>query len=86
MQQVEVHFCPAKEEPGFLEIRIIMKRQAGEANAWRRVNKGFINAVRKQLLLWRSLDETAHAHYERLLVLAQQEKDACREIGSGRTG
>ncbi len=44
-QQVEVQFCPAEEEPGFLEIKIILKRLAGEANVWRRTNKAFLHAI-----------------------------------------
>lgn len=71
-QQVEVQFCPSGEEPGFLEIKILLKRLAGEANVWRRTNKAFIHALRRQLLMWRSLDETSHAHYDKLLAGAVQ--------------
>jgi len=79
-QQVEVQFCPAEEEPGFLEIKILLRRQAGEANSWRRTNKAFLNALRRQLLMWRSLDETSHAHYETLLAAAAQERGGSREL------
>jgi len=70
MQQVILRFCQSKEEPGFLEIQIQLERQSGESNAWRRINKTFLNAVRRQLLIWRSLDAKAHDHYERLLAEA----------------
>jgi hypothetical protein len=70
MQQVILRFCQSKEEPGFLEIQIQLERQSGESNAWRRINKTFLNAVRRQLLIWRSLDATAHDHYEKLLAEA----------------
>jgi hypothetical protein len=73
-QQVDVQFCPATDEPGFLEIKIHLKRQAGEANIWRRTNKAFLHALRRQLLMWRSLDETSHAHYENLLASVEQKK------------
>ena len=56
MQQVEIQFCPSAEEAGFLEIKVRLTRLAGEANAWRRINKPFLHALRKQLLMWRSLD------------------------------
>jgi hypothetical protein len=79
-QQVEMQFCPAEEEPGFLEIKILLKRQAGEANVWRRTNKAFLHALRRQLLMWRSLDETSHAHYEKLMTSAEQEKESGREL------
>jgi len=70
MQQVEVRFCPAEDEKGFLEIRVRLIRKSGEANAWHRINKAFLNAFRKQLLVWRSLDEQSHAHFEQLLMSA----------------
>jgi cell division protein FtsX len=79
-QQVEVQFCPAEEEPGFLEIKILLRRQAGEANSWRRTNKAFLNALRRQLLMWRSLDETSHARYEKLLATAEEERGSSREL------
>jgi len=71
MQQVDIQFCPAAEESGYLEIKIRLKREAGEANAWRRINKSFLHDLRKQLLLWRSLDGAAQDYYEKLLASAQ---------------
>ena len=56
MQQTALEFCPAANEPGFLVIKIRLTREAGEANTWRRVNRTFLHAMRKQLLIWRSLD------------------------------
>jgi hypothetical protein len=67
MQWVDIHFCPAREGPEFLEIRVMMKRLAGEVSLWHRANKSFLNALRKQLLVWRSLDDEAHALYAGLL-------------------
>ncbi len=67
MQWVDIHFCPAGEGPDFLEIRVVMNRRAGEVTLWQRVNKSFINALRKQLLVWRSLDEKGHRLYAELL-------------------
>jgi hypothetical protein len=56
MQQTTLEFCPAPQEPGYLEIKVHLTREAGEANTWRRVNRTFLHALRKQLLIWRSLD------------------------------
>ena len=67
MQQVEILFCPSEENPGFLEIRVRLKRKTGEVNAWGRINKAFVNDLRKQLLIWRSMDGWTLAHYEREL-------------------
>ncbi|MBI5589299.1 MAG: M28 family peptidase [Deltaproteobacteria bacterium] len=68
MQQVILRFCQSREEPGFLEVNILLERQSGESNAWRRINKSFLHAVRRQLLMWRSLNPTAQDHYEKLLT------------------
>ena len=72
-QKVDLQFCPAADEPGFLEIKIRLIRESGEANSWRRINKGFLHNVRKQLLLWRSFDLPTKEHYERLLAEAEKE-------------
>ena len=62
-------FCPATEDPdNYLEIQVTLKREAGEANSWKRINKAFLNDLRKQLLIWRSLDNEAQAHYAELLA------------------
>ncbi len=55
-QQVELRFRPAKAHPQFLEAVLIIDRESGEIGAWKRLNKDFINAIRKQFLIWRSLD------------------------------
>jgi hypothetical protein len=71
MQRVELRFAPARGEPGFVEIHVRLTRESGESNAWRRINKGFLHDVRRQLLIWRSLDEPAKMHYEQRLADAR---------------
>ncbi len=67
-QLVSLIFCPAVEDPdNYLEIQVRVEREAGEANYWKRINKAFLNDLRKQLLVWRSLDDAAQAHYSKLL-------------------
>ncbi|SDL16376.1 Peptidase family M28 [Maridesulfovibrio ferrireducens] len=55
-QMIRLEFRPAKEYPQFLEAALIINRESGEIGAWKRLNKDFINAIRKQFLVWRSLD------------------------------
>jgi cell division protein FtsX len=74
MQQVQTRFCPSTEELGYLEIKVTLTRESGESNAWRRINKGFLHAFRKQLLLWRSLDDEEKKHYEQVLDQIQRQK------------
>ncbi len=75
MQKVAVAFCRSSEDPGYLEIRILLERLSGEANAWRRINKAFLHELRKTLLVWRSLDAASKEHYTRLIA-AEGEKRA----------
>ncbi len=73
MQRVDLQFCEAEKDPGFLELRVRLVRQSGEANAWHRINKAFLNDVRKQLLVWRSLPQTDKLRYEKRLREAVSE-------------
>jgi hypothetical protein len=80
MQKVAIAFCRSVGDPGYLEIRILLERLSGEANAWRRINKAFLHELRKTLLVWRSLDTASKEHYENLIA-AEGEK---RGIDIGR--
>jgi len=73
MQQVDLRFRPATDEPGFLEINIQLNRESGEANAWHRINKTFLHEIRKQLLIWRSFDDPTKMRYEQVLISAEKE-------------
>jgi hypothetical protein len=66
MQAVQLQFCPAPEDPGFLEIKVRLERLSGEANMWKRVNKAFLLDLRKQLLIWRSLDSAVQLEYDQV--------------------
>lgn len=76
MQRVEVELRPAHEDPGYLEINLRLVREAGEANIWRRINKAFINQLRKQVLIWRSLTKEAQEKYYIILEEALKEVEA----------
>jgi hypothetical protein len=71
MQTVDFLFKPAEDEPGFLEIKVQLVRESGEANAWRRINKTFLHDIRRQLLVWRSFEDVTKEEYERLLMDAE---------------
>jgi hypothetical protein len=74
MQKTQLAFWVSPDDPGSLEIRVTMERLAGEANAWRRINKEFLLKLRKQLLVWRSLDEEEQARYANMMAAAAHEK------------
>ena len=62
-QGLLLHCCPSMENPGYLEISLQMLRISGEQSAWQRANRDFVKALRKQMLLWRLMDQDAKAHY-----------------------
>ena len=73
MQTVDFLFIPAEDEPGFLEIKVELVRESGEANAWRRNNKTFLHEIRRQLLVWRSFEDATKEKYEKLLMDAEKQ-------------
>ncbi len=60
MQRADIHFVPAPGSPEFLAIQLKIHRQSGEKGQWQRINKMFIHQLRKQLLIWRSMDRSVH--------------------------
>ncbi len=57
----------------FMEIDLAITRQSGEGNTWWRINKRFVNLIRKQLLIWRALDESEKKGYEDRLFSTDKE-------------
>jgi len=62
-QRIQLYCCPSPDNPGYLEIAIRMIRLSGEQSAWVRANKNFIKALRKQMLLWRLMDQEAKSAF-----------------------
>jgi len=78
LQHVDVQFCPAREGENFLEIKISLHRLSGESGIWQRINKSFLYEFRKQLLIWRSIDNETH----RQLALSFQEIIAEKDLST----
>lgn len=85
MQRVEFKFRPSPDQPGFLEIHVRLIRESGESHIWHRINKGFLHDVRRQLLIWRSLDDDAKALYEARLDEARGQHPPATAAGGGPT-
>jgi len=58
------------EIEGIDEVRILIYRLSGAQGDWQRSNRVFVNDLRKQLLIWRSLPHQTMDHY-RQKTLAQ---------------
>ncbi|MBW2072035.1 MAG: M28 family peptidase [Deltaproteobacteria bacterium] len=68
-QNADISFHPAAEDPRYLVIKVKLVREAGEATTWKRLNKGFLDDLRKQLLIWRSLGAEEKPQYEKILLV-----------------
>lgn len=65
------------EIPGIDEVRVILNRLSGQPKDWQRLNKVFLDDLRKQFLIWRSIPhETMELYRERTLsVLGSENAD-----------
>jgi len=67
MQQVSfnVKFSPLFKD--YMEIGMSIVRKSGEHNTWWRVNNRFVNLIRKELLIWRSMDDIEKESYKKMM-------------------
>jgi len=47
-------------------VHITIRRESGDESSWLRVTRNFLNLIRKQFLLWRTLRPEAREHYIRM--------------------
>ena len=69
-QRVILNTLPTEMEDVF-EIKITIHRMSGDISNWKRVNRRFLNTLRKQFLIWRTL-----GHEERERYFEQAEEPA----------
>lgn len=55
------------------DIRVLLHRESGDITNWKRVNRRFLNTLRKQFLIWRTLKQ---GERERYLQQGEVEGDA----------
>ncbi|MBL4901585.1 MAG: M28 family peptidase [Desulfocapsa sp.] len=63
MQWVDIQFCPVDGDTKYLEIKVTLERRSGEEQLWQRINISFLHDLRKQLLVWRSIDDASHTYF-----------------------
>ena len=83
MQRAEFKFKPSPDQRGFLEIHVRLVRESGESNIWHRINKGFLHDIRRQLLIWRSLDDDAKARFEAQMDAFRAQPSAATAAAGG---
>ncbi len=61
-QHVILHAIPDAEHHIY-SVSLTLRRLSGEDASWRRVNQRFMNVIRKQFLIWRTVDAEAKETY-----------------------
>ncbi len=61
-QHVVIRALPESEH-NIYQIQLDIRRLSGEDASWRRVNQRFMNVIRKQFLIWRTVDAEAKEAY-----------------------
>lgn len=73
-QHVELRTTPTSMEDVY-ELMLFVRRESGDVSNWKRVNRRFLNTLRKQFLIWRTLGSEDRERY-----LAAREA-AAAEVG-----
>jgi hypothetical protein len=61
-QRIAIETTPT-ETPDVFEIHLIIDRVSGDISNWKRVNRRFLNTLRKQFLIWRTLKQAERERY-----------------------
>ncbi|MDD9948108.1 MAG: hypothetical protein OXU48_01085, partial [candidate division Zixibacteria bacterium] len=86
-QRVSLHAAPAEEEHDLYAVWVHIYRLSGDVDSWQRLNRRFLNVLRKQFLVWRTVDQevkTVYADEGREMIAA--EKGEVDAEGAGDAG
>ena len=75
-QHVVIRALPVGEHNIF-QVELDITRLSGEDASWRRVNQRFMNVIRKQFLIWRTVDGDSKSSYraQGAAILASEQTD-----------
>lgn len=51
------------EMSGVYEVKLSLTRETGDSSNWKRASTGFLNTLRKQFLIWRTLKKEDRERY-----------------------
>ena len=63
-QFMQLEFLPTNVS-GVYTVEIYIERISGQDTFWQRVNKRFINGLRKEFLLWHTLPDVSKTHHRK---------------------
>jgi len=75
-QLVTLSARPAEMEHNLYEVWVDIKRKSGDVDSWQRLNRRFLNTLRKQFLIWRTVDQSVKMDY------AEEGRALIRETGT----
>ncbi|MYA77949.1 MAG: ABC transporter permease, partial [Gemmatimonadetes bacterium] len=81
-QRVSLHATPAEEEHDLYAVWVHIYRLSGDVDSWQRLNRRFLNVLRKQFLVWRTVDQevkTVYADEGREMIAAETGEAATGE-------
>ena len=61
-QDVSMHAVPTGEHDIY-RIEVQINRLSGDVNSWQRVNRGFLNDIRKLFLVWKTMPTETKMNY-----------------------
>ena len=80
-QQVHLRAVPTGEHRIY-KIETLLVRQSGDVASWRRMNRNFLNVLRKRFLVWRTLPSGIRAEY-RQRALTEYAAGSAEAVSSG---
>ena len=60
--EVELKAIPTGEH-NIYKIEVVIHRLSGDVASWKRINRGFLNVLRKRFLVWRTIPQDLKHHY-----------------------
>jgi hypothetical protein len=61
-QRVSIETTPTSTADVY-DLRVLIDRESGDISNWKRVNRRFLNTLRKQFLIWRTLKQSERERY-----------------------
>jgi hypothetical protein len=79
-QHIKLETVPTDIEDVF-DLRLTLDRVSGDVSNWKRVNRRFMNTLRKQFLIWRTLSTAERDRYlEEMTQVAEQSAETAADV------
>lgn len=62
-QAVTLSASPSEGEKDIYSVWVVIRRESGDSESWQRLNRRFLNTMRKHFLVWRTIDQSVKESY-----------------------